>query len=56
MESNIEIPIIALTAGSLPGEKEKCLQAGMSDFLTIPLLKQTLADMIKKWSGIEMER
>ena len=56
MESNIEIPIIALTAGSLPGEKEKCLQAGMSDFLTKPLLKQTLADMIKKWSGIEMER
>lgn len=52
MENNIEIPIIALTAGSLPGEKEKCLQAGMSDFLTKPLLKQTLSDMIKKWSGI----
>lgn len=51
LESNIEIPIIALTAGSLPGEKEKCLNAGMSDFLTKPLLKQTLADMIKKWSG-----
>lgn len=55
MESNIEIPIVALTAGSLPGEKEKCLQAGMSDFLAKPLLKQTLADMIKKWSGIEMK-
>lgn len=51
MENNIEIPIIALTAGSLPGEKEKCLDAGMSDFLTKPLLKQTLTDMIKKWSG-----
>ena len=55
LENNIEIPIIALTAGSLPGEKEKCLQAGMSDFLAKPLLKQTLADMIEKWSGIEME-
>ncbi|UFH31896.1 response regulator [Chryseobacterium sp. C-71] len=55
MESNIEIPIIALTAGSLPGEKEKCFQAGMSDFLTKPLLKKTLSDMIKKWSGIGMK-
>ena len=55
METDIEIPIIALTAGSLPGEKEKCLQAGMSDFLTKPLLKQTLSDMIKKWSGIDIE-
>ena len=56
MERNIEIPIIALTAGSLPGEKEKCLQAGMSDFLTKPLLKQTLSDMIKKWFGTDMDK
>lgn len=56
LEKNIEIPIIALTAGSLPGEKEKCMQAGMSDFLTKPLLKQTLSDMIKKWFGKEIEK
>jgi|GEM_PF-6867227 len=55
LEKNIEIPIIALTAGSLPGEKEKCLQAGMSDFLTKPLLKQTLYNMIQKWFGREMD-
>lgn len=53
LEKNIEIPIIAITAGSLPGEKEKCMQGGMSDFLTKPLLKQTLADMIQKWFGIK---
>ncbi|WP_262152458.1 response regulator [Chryseobacterium foetidum] len=52
MEKNVEIPIIALTAGSLPGEKEKCMQGGMSDFLTKPLLKQTLSDMLRKWVGI----
>ena len=53
LEKDIEIPIIALTAGSLPGEKEKCVQAGMNDFLAKPLLKLTLATMLKKWIGKE---
>jgi len=51
LEKDIEIPIIALTAGSLPGEKEKCLQAGMNDFLTKPLIKQNLANMLTKYLG-----
>lgn len=51
LEKHIEIPIIALTAGSLPGEKEKCLAAGMTDFLAKPLLKKTFASMLKKWLG-----
>ncbi|WP_441859353.1 response regulator [Mesonia sp.] len=54
IEKDVEIPIIALTAGSLPGEKEKCLQAGMTDFLTKPLLKQSLSDMLHKWLGKEI--
>ncbi|KVV15135.1 Signal transduction histidine-protein kinase BarA [Flavobacterium sp. TAB 87] len=53
LERDIEIPIIALTAGSLPGEKERCVQEGMNDFLAKPLLKLTLANMIKKWIGKE---
>ena len=53
LEQDMEIPIIALTAGSLPGEKEKCVQAGMNDFLAKPLLKLTLANMLKKWIGKE---
>ncbi len=51
-EEHVEVPIIALTAGSLPGEKEKCIEAGMTDFLTKPLLKQTLGNMISKWLGV----
>lgn len=51
-EVQVEVPIIALTAGSLPGEKEKCIQAGMTDFLTKPLLKQTLGNMLSKWLGV----
>lgn len=55
LEEHIEIPIIALTAGSLPGEKEKCLAAGMTDFLAKPLLKKTLGNMLKKWLGPDPE-
>ena len=55
LEEHMEVPIIALTAGSLPGEKEKCMDAGMNDFLTKPLLKQTLANMVTKWLGTDIQ-
>lgn len=41
--------IIALTAGTVIGEKEKCIEAGMNDYLSKPIVKQTLRDMLEKW-------
>jgi PAS domain S-box-containing protein len=41
--------IIALTAGTVVGEKEKCIQAGMNDYLSKPIVKQTLKDILEKW-------
>ncbi|MGF1688540.1 response regulator [Photobacterium japonica] len=40
------IPIVALTANVVKEEKEKCLQAGMDDFASKPVSKQTLAKML----------
>lgn len=43
------IPIIALTAGTVLGEKEKCIEAGMDDYASKPFVKDTLEKIISKW-------
>ncbi|WP_338872211.1 PAS domain S-box protein [Spirosoma sp. SC4-14] len=43
------VPILALTAGSIQGEREKCFAAGMDDFLTKPVSEEALADALQKW-------
>jgi PAS domain S-box-containing protein len=47
-----QLPIIALTAGSTSGEREKALAAGMSDFITKPLVEARLAQCLEKWLGL----
>ncbi|PKB15060.1 PAS domain S-box protein [Flavobacterium sp. 5] len=46
LESTI---IIALTAGTIMGEKEKCIEAGMNDYVSKPIVKKTLEDILEKW-------
>ncbi|MCX6205330.1 MAG: response regulator [Bacteroidetes bacterium] len=43
------IPIIALTAGTQEDERERCIQAGMDDFITKPFVVETLEHVISKW-------
>lgn len=44
-----QVPIVALTAGNVKGEREKCLEAGMDDFVVKPVVESTLQEVFKKW-------
>jgi CheY-like chemotaxis protein len=44
------LPIIALTASAIKGDKEKCWEAGMDDFLTKPAARDALARTLSKWT------
>jgi len=49
---NKNCPIIALTAGVVSGEKEKCLNSGMNDFLSKPISRNELEQILRKYLNL----
>jgi DNA-binding response OmpR family regulator len=48
-ELNLTLPVVAMTAHVLPTERQKCIDAGMNDYISKPLIEDELLQMLKKF-------
>ena len=50
-ELNTQVPIVALTAHAMKGDRERCLAAGMDDYLAKPLQIDEVKAVLRRWLG-----
>jgi CheY-like chemotaxis protein len=47
--TSVHVPIIAVTANAMQGDREQCLQSGMDDYLSKPIRPEELSDVLARW-------
>ncbi len=48
------LPIVAMTANAMAGDRQKCIDAGMDDYLAKPVTRNDLGNCINRWQGVRM--
>ncbi|WP_245425969.1 response regulator [Mesorhizobium sp. WSM3862] len=54
-EMGTHVPIVGVTAHALKGDRERCLEAGMDDYLPKPISPKALLEKLERWLGSDAE-
>ena len=54
-ETGTHVPIVGVTAHALKGDRERCLEAGMDDYLPKPISPRALLEKVERWVGVSRQ-
>ena len=48
-----KVPVVAMTANAMKGDREQCIEVGMDDYLAKPIVASELEEKLRKWAGLD---
>jgi CheY-like chemotaxis protein len=54
-ETGSHVPIVGVTAHALKGDRERCIEAGMDDYLPKPISPRALLEKLESWLGADRD-